>query len=316
MLEAACPLSLNGDRVKDILSLKLYARVARLGSFSAAARESGMSQPQVSRIIADLENELGARLLTRSTRAVVLTEAGAGFLARIEPILLALEEAEHSVRDCGELRGTLRMSMPTSVGTKVVIPLLQPFAERHPDLRIEVHLGDRMQDLVKDAVDVAIRLGRLPDSTATATLITKVTRVVVASPRYLAQHGTPAAPEDLTRHRIVGGPASMVPNAWRFRRQEQEIAVELESHFHTTENEGAVAAAAAGLGITSTSEWAASPELRDGRLVRVLADWPMAGIPAHASFPMARDTRAAGRAVIDYLIAELRRDQAAADTPE
>ena len=292
--------------MKDILSLKLYARVARLGSFSAAARESGMSQPQVSRIIADLESELGARLLTRSTRAVVLTEAGAGFLARIEPILLALEEAEQSVRDGETLRGTLRMSMPTSIGTRVVIPLLQPFAQRHPDLRMEVHLGDRMQDLVKDAVDVAIRLGRLPDSTATATLITKVTRVIVAAPSYLAQHGTPQAPEDLTRHRIVNGPASMVPNAWRFKHQGQEIVVELESHFPTTENEGAVAAAAAGLGHPSTSEWAASHELRDGRLVRVLADWPMAGIPAHAYFPMGRDTRAAGRAVIDYLIAELR----------
>lgn len=300
--------------MKDLLSLRLYARVARLGSFSAAAREVGMSQPQVSRIIADLESDLGARLLTRSTRAVVLTEAGSGFLARIEPILLALEEAEQSVRDGETLRGTLRMSMPTSVGTKVVIPLLQPFAQRHPDLRMEVHLGDRMQDLVKDAVDVAIRLGRLPDSTATSTLIMNVTRVIVASPRYLAQHAAPRTPQELRRHRIVSGPASRVPNAWRFRHEGQEVAIELESHFHTTENEGAIIAAVAGLGITSTSEWAAGPELHDGRLVRLLADWPMAGIPAHAYFPMGRDTRAAGRALIDYLVAALRqgRDRPAA----
>ena len=105
--------------MKDIFALKLYTRVARLGSFSAAARECGLSQSQASRIIADLETDLGTRLLSRSTRAVVPTEAGAEFLARMEPILAALDEAEHSVREGGELRGLLRMSMPTSFGIRV-----------------------------------------------------------------------------------------------------------------------------------------------------------------------------------------------------
>ena len=108
--------------MKDIFALKLYTRVARLGSFSAAARECGLSQSQASRIIADLETELGTRLLTRTTRAVVPTQAGAEFLARMEPILLALDEAEHSVSEGGKLRGLLRMSMPTSFGIRDVIP--------------------------------------------------------------------------------------------------------------------------------------------------------------------------------------------------
>src|SRR3984957_18959675 len=147
--------------MKDVIALRLYTRVARLGSFSAAARECGLSQSQVSRIVADLEAELGVRLLSRTTRAVVPTEAGAKFLARTEPILAALEEAEHSVREGGELRGMLRISMPTSFGIRDVIPRLSGFTALHPNLHINLLLEDRRQDLVRDAVDVAIRLGRL-----------------------------------------------------------------------------------------------------------------------------------------------------------
>ena len=132
--------------IKDNLTLRLYTRVARLGSFSAAARECGLSQSQVSRIVADLEAELGVRLLSRTTRTVVPTEAGGEFLARIEPILAALDEAEHSVREGGELRGLLRMSMPTSFGIRDVIPRLASFAQRHPNLHIQLQLGDRQWD--------------------------------------------------------------------------------------------------------------------------------------------------------------------------
>lgn len=294
--------------IKDNFALRLYARVSRLGSFSAAARECGLSQSQASRIVADLETELGVRLLSRTTRAVVPTEAGGEFLARIEPILAALDEAEHSVREGGELRGLLRMSMPTSFGIRDVIPRLAPFADRHPQLHIQLQLGDRRQDLVRDAVDVAIRLGRLPDSTATAKLIATIPRVVVASPDYLARHGFPETPEDLVRHRIVGGTASAVPTAWRFERKGEESVIKLEPHFSTDENEGAVAAAAAGFGITSTSGWACRRELENGTLVRVLPEWTLAGIPTHAYFPMGKATRAAARAAIDHLAASFQRE--------
>jgi DNA-binding transcriptional LysR family regulator len=297
--------------VKDILSLKLYTRVARLGSFSAAARECGLSQSQVSRIIADLESDLGVRLLTRTTRAVVLTDAGAEFLSRIDPILLALDEAEQSVRESSDLRGVLRMSMPASVAVREVIPRLTTFAARHPKLHIQILLGDRFQDLIKEAVDVAIRLGRLFDSSATATTIAQIPRVVVASRGYVELNGAPATPDALTRHRIVGGPASVVPSAWKFERAGREVVVDLEPHFSTDENEGAVAAATAGLGITSTSEWACRRELADGSLVRLLVDWKTADIPAYAYFPMGRATRAAGRAVVEHLMADFRRDQLA-----
>jgi DNA-binding transcriptional LysR family regulator len=294
--------------IKDNLALRLYARVARLGSFSAAARECGLSQSQASRIVADLEAELGVRLLSRTTRAVVPTDVGGEFLARIEPILANLDEAEQSVREGGELRGLLRMSMPTSFGIRDVIPRLAAFTDRHPRLRIQLQLGDRRHDLVREAVDVAIRLGRLSDSTATAKLIAMIPRVAVASPEYLARNGAPETPDDLVRHRIVAGPAAAVPTAWRFERHGQQSEIELEAHFSTDENEGAIAAAAAGLGITSTSFWACRRELEAGGLVRLLPEWTLSGIPVHAYFPMGRATRSAARAAIDHLVAAFRRD--------
>jgi DNA-binding transcriptional LysR family regulator len=288
--------------MKDILSLKLYTRVARLGSFSAAARECGLSQSKVSRIIAELEASLGARLLSRTTRAVVLTEAGAEFLARMEPILAALDDAEHSVREGSDLRGLLRMSMPTSFGIREAIPRLAAFAAKHPNLHLQILLEDRRQDLVRDAVDVAIRLGRLVDSTATVKLIATIPRVVVASPDYLARHGLPATPNDLVQHRIVGGTAAAVPTAWTFELEGKELEMQLEPCFSTNENEGSIAAAAAGFGITSTSGWACRRELADGSLVRLFSDWKMVGIPVHAYFPMGRATRAAARAAVDHLV--------------
>jgi DNA-binding transcriptional LysR family regulator len=294
--------------IKDNLALRLYTRVARLGSFSAAARECGLSQSQASRIVADLEAELGVRLLSRTTRAVVPTDVGGEFLARIEPILADLDEAEHSVREGGELRGLLRMSMPTSFGIRDVIPRLAAFADRHPRLRILFQLGDRRHDLVREAVDVAIRLGRLSDSTATAKLIAMIPRVAVASPAYLARNGAPETPDDLVRHRIVAGPAAAVPTAWRFERHGQQSEIRLDAHFSTDENEGAIAAASAGFGITSTSFWACRRELEAGALVRLLPEWTLAGIPVHAYFPMGRATRAAARAAIDHLMVAFRRD--------
>lgn len=295
--------------MKNFSALRLYTRVARLGSFSAAARECGLSQPQASRTVADLEAELGVRLLSRTTRAVVPTEAGAAFLARIEPLLVALEEAENDLREDGVFRGLLRMSMPTSFGVRNVVPHLAGFAERHPNLRIQIQLADRRQDLVREAVDVAFRLGRLIDSGATARRVATIPRLVVASPGYLAAHGSPAEPDDLTGHRIVGGTASAVPAAWAFERDGRRVKPELEPHFATDDNEGAIAAAAAGLGVTSTSGWACRRELESGQLVRLLQDWSLEPIPVHAYFPLGRDTRAAARAAVEHLAAGFREEE-------
>jgi DNA-binding transcriptional LysR family regulator len=293
--------------VKDILSLKIYARVAHLGSFSAAAREFGLAQSQVSRMVADLEAGLGAKLLSRSTRAVVLTEAGAEFLARMEPILAALEDAANSVRESGELRGLLRVGMTTTMGLRMVMPRLAPFTERHPNLHVELLLDDKWQDMVREAVDVGIRVGNLPDGTGTSKFITTMPRVIVGSPSYFDRAGMPLVPEDLSRHRIVGGPAATRATSWQFEREGRKVAVELQPNISTNTIAGAIACATGGLGITSAPVWGCQDELDRGALVPVLADWKTTGLPVHAYFPLGRSTRKVARAFVEFISDELRK---------
>ena len=291
--------------MKDILTFRLYTRVARLGSFSAAARESGLAQSQVSRMVAELEASLGARLLSRTTRAVLPTEAGLEFLARMEPILAAIEDAENSVRETGELRGVLRVGMPSTLAIRVVIPRLSVFTGRHPSLQVELMLDDKRQDMVREAVDVGIRVGPLPDLSGTARLIGKMHRVVVASPAYLAGHGTPLRPEDLVGHRIVRGPAGMTVTSWQFERDGESTSIDVQPNVSTNDTEGALAAAVAGLGITSTTSWACRREFESGALVQLFPAWKMADLPVHAYFPLGRATRMAARTFVDFIAAEL-----------
>lgn len=294
--------------MKDILAFRLYTRVARLGSFSAAARESGLAQSQVSRMVAELEASLGARLLSRTTRAVLPTEAGLEFLARMEPILAAIEDAENSVRETGELRGVLRVGMPSTLAIRVVIPRLSIFTERHPLLQVELLLDDKRQDMVREAVDVGIRVGPLPDSGGTARLIGTMHRVIVASPAYLARCGTPGRPEDLAGHRIVRGPAAMAVTSWQFERAGESISIDVQPNLSTNDTEGALAAAAGGLGITSTTSWACRREFANGTLTRLLPEWTMVDLPVHAYFPLGRATRMAARTFVDFIAAELEAD--------
>src|SRR5271169_2001681 len=168
-----------------LLALRTFVRAAHSGNFSRAGRELGLSQPSVSRILAQLEKEVGAALLVRTTRAVTLTDAGADYLARIEPLLSALEEADHAARGTGELRGVLRIALSSSFGVREVIPRLPEFLERHPALRIDLSVSDARQDLVVDGVDVALRLGLLANSAATARKLAQAPCLLVASPVYL-----------------------------------------------------------------------------------------------------------------------------------
>lgn len=286
----------------DMAQLKIYSRVARLKSFSGAARELSLSQSQASRAVADLEAELGVLLLARTTRMVVPTEAGAEYLVRIEAILDQLDEAEQSVRQ-DELRGVLRIGMPTSAAVREIIPRLPRFTEQHPKLELQIILGDQRQDLLRDAVDVAIRIGTLPDSNATATarLLTTYPRVIVAAPSYLERCGTPLTPAELSGYRIIHGPAGSVETAWTFSRTSNSETVTLKPVISFSDNEGAVAAATAGMGIISTGYWVCRQELSEGRLVRLLTDWNTVPTRVHAYFPLGKATRFAARAFVAFL---------------
>lgn len=283
-----------------LAALRLFARVARRGSFTAAGRELGIPQPTVSRIIATLEREIGTALFVRTTRAVAPTEAGLDYLQRIEPILAALEEAEHAIRGTGELRGLLRVGVSSSLATRVVAPALPAFATRHPGLRIELATSDVRQDLVGEGVDVALRFGSLPDSTAVARRLARFPRLAAASPRYLDGAPPLACPADLAAHDVIVGP-SLAGQAWSFSRNGKVVSVRVEGRVVTNSNEVAVAAAVAGLGIVSASRLGLTAELAAGSLVPVLPDWDMGTVDLSAVFPAHGATRPAARAFADFL---------------
>jgi DNA-binding transcriptional LysR family regulator len=291
--------------MSDRLSaLRLFVRVARTGNFSRAAREVGLSQPTASRIIAMLEKEIGALLLTRSTRALALTEAGAEYLARVELALAALDEADHAARGTGELRGVLRVAASSSFTVHALIPRLDDFLRRHPKLRLMLLINDQRQALISEGVDVAFRFGPLADSNATARRLGSIQRVLVASPAYLRRTGRPKVPADLNSHAIVVGP--MGSDRWTFEKGGRQVSLRLEGRVVVSANEGAVAAAVAGLGIASTGIIASRKELANRALVRVLPDWQMGSVDVHAVFPAGRATKAAARALADHMLGAFR----------
>jgi DNA-binding transcriptional LysR family regulator len=290
-----------------LLALRLFVRVARTGSFSAAARELDLSQPSVSRIIAALEKDVGAALVTRTTRAVTLTEAGSHYLGQVEAILASLDEADHAARGSRELRGSLRVAMSASFGVREVIPVLPGFLARHPGLNVSLLLSDQRQDTVKEGADVALRLGALADSSATARLIGRTRRLVAASPGYLAARGTPATPAELAAHAAIVGPAGTNAGTWSFEKDGQRVSVRIDNRLTVSVNEAAVAAAVAGIGVVTTALWGCRAELASGALVRLLPDWQMGDVEVHGMFTPGRPPKPSARAFVEYLIAELRR---------
>jgi DNA-binding transcriptional LysR family regulator len=291
-----------------LFALRLFARVARTGSFSAAGRELKIPQSSASRTIATLEQEIGVALLVRTTRAVTLTDAGSDFLARIEPVLAALDEAEHAARGTGELRGTLRIGLGTNFAVREVIPRLSAFMSRHPALKIDLMMGDRRQDLVAEGVDVALRAGPLADSTATVRRLLTWPRVLAASPAYLDTAGVPCAPADLAGHAIILGPASL-DGRWSFRKDGAVTSLQVEGRLAARASLGAIAAAVSGLGIVMTTFGACRLELESGELVRLLPEWDAGTVELNAVFASGRAAKPSARAFVDYLIAALREDE-------
>lgn len=283
-----------------LFTLRLFVRVARKGSFSAAGRELKIPQPTVSRLIATLEKDIGAALLTRTTRAVTLTEAGTDFLARVEPVLDALDDAEHAARGGGRLRGVLRVGVSSSMAIRGLMPHLQAFLDQHPELRIELLLDDLRQNLVAEGVDVGLRFGPLPDSSATAQRLGAAERVIAASPDYLRRAGTPRTPAELAQHSVIAGPGRLA-HAWSFARDGKTLSVRVDGQLSVSVNEVSTAAALAGIGIASMTLGACLKELQEGSLVRLLPDWSMGDIELHAVFPAGRAAKPAARAFADHV---------------
>ncbi|CAN7755447.1 LysR family transcriptional regulator [Rhizobium sp. LjRoot258] len=289
-----------------LTALKLFARAGRVGSFSSAGRELGLSQPSTSRLIAALEAEVGVTLFSRTTRAVTLTDAGATYLTRVEAILAALDEADHEARGTGELRGVLRVGTSSSFVIREIIPRLPKFLSAHPALRVELLSNDRYQDLVTEGIDVAFRFGSLPDSSAAVRKVIDAPRILAATPFYLKEHGTPLMPSDLAHHSVIISPAHPSPT-FSFRKDGRVASVRVESQLAVTITEGATAGAKAGLGIVASSLHSVRNELECGALVRILSDWDFGSMEVNALFVSGKTIKPAARAFTDFLVAELRR---------
>ncbi|GJD53044.1 Glycine cleavage system transcriptional activator [Methylobacterium crusticola] len=286
-------------------ALRLFVEIARTGSFSKGARALKLSQPTASRIIALLEEQLGTTLFSRSTRALTLTEPGCAYLARVQPILASLDEADDAVRGSDDLRGTLRVAVSSIFASRAIVPRLGAFVARHPNLRIELTIDDRRQDLIQEGIDVAIRFGRLPDSSAIARLVGRWPLIVAAAPAYLEAHGIPETPDDLANHTFVlAGPVA--GKELLFHQGDRHVKVQPRGQVAIDGAEVAVSAVRAGLGIAVASLPSFSEDLDTGNLVQLLSDWTLADIEAHALFASGQAAKPGARAFVDHLVEVLR----------
>lgn len=259
----------------ELAAADAFLHVVRARSFTRAAKALGKSASTVSRAVADLEARLGAQLLARTTRRLHLTEAGTLYATHAERLLAMRRAAHDAVTELvgGIPRGHLRVSMPVSVGERLVGPHLPEFRRRYPELRLELDLSDRNVPLVAGGFDLAIRAGRLQDSSLRAQLIRRVPVRLVASPAYLREHGAPERPRDLASHPCITIGSLPGPSEWAFYRDGEVETVEIAGIVHTTSPPLACQIAVAGQGLVRVSEWVIQEELRRGELVEVMTAW-------------------------------------------
>jgi DNA-binding transcriptional LysR family regulator len=288
-----------------LLELTAFVRAAEPGSFSRVAREFGVSQPSVSRMVASLEARLGVKLLLRTTRQVSPTDAGAVLLERARQVLGDLDDAENAARGVDSLRGALRVAMPGAFGTREIIPRLPGFLTQHPQLRVELLISDRTDDLVAEGADMALRLGRLADSGFGARLLATASRFAVAAPAYLAQRGHPRTLADLSGHDCIVGPGFSGRRGWSFKRSGAVTSLAVEGRVEVASAEGVIACVKAGLGIAVASQWMCRAELATGELVPILHDYQLEPVDVHAVYPGGRRPSIKVRAFSDYLAAQL-----------
>lgn len=274
-------------------AMTTFVRVVDTGSFSAAARQLNVGQPAVSKTIAQLENRLQVTLLTRSTHGLTPTEAGQLYYERARSAVQEADEAELAARGAGAgLSGRLRVSAATTFARLHIMPALPRFLEAHPDLDIDVILDDRMIDLVAEGIDVSLRMGALPDSSAVARKLASGPRSVIATPTYLARAGEPATPAELAGHEAIQTQPS---NVWAFTHDGAQMSVAVRGRVRVSAAEGIRAAVLADLGLTIASDWMFWNELADGHVRRVLSRWSLPPIDLWAVFPSGRMPSAKAR---------------------
>lgn len=285
-----------------LVAMKQFATVVETGSFSAAARRLNMGQPAVSKAIANLEEYLGVRLLTRTTRAQHLTEAGQRYYERARVVLDEADEAESAAREAAtSLAGRLRLAAPPTYAALHILPRLSEFLDTHPDLSIDLILDDRWVDLIEQGVDLAIRLGKPADSSLVARRLGSSQRLLVASSAYLDRMGAPKTPEDLLAHRVVAYSQFEGATAWSLTRGTAAVSIAVQPTLRVSAAEGMRSCILSGLGIGMGSRLMFTPELAAGTVRPVLTEWSMSTLDVWAMFPSGRKSSRRARAFVDWL---------------
>ena len=284
-------------------SIEAFVRVAETQSFSQGAQRLGKSKSLISRQITQLETELGVRLFQRTTRSLTLTEAGRGFFERSQRILSDVEEATLSVSRLQLTpRGCLRINAPMSFGFLHLAPALPDFLAAYPEIEVDMVMNDRMVDLIDEGFDVAVRIGKLTDSSLIAKRLTPIRLVTCASPAYLARAGVPRSPDDLAYHQCLINSNVHATNEWRFVRPDGSPWLQnVHGPLRINNGDALKAAAITGLGLTMLPSFIVGDALKDGRLVPVLDRFVPQDVALNAVYPHSRLLSPKVRAFVDFL---------------
>jgi DNA-binding transcriptional LysR family regulator len=286
------------NKFQDILA---FVRVAELGSFTAAARTLSFSTSAVTKSVTRLEEDLGAQLMHRTTRRMHLTEYGSEFYERCRQILKDMDDAEAAVRERSIApSGLVRIALPPSFGRRTVIPALQSFYKRYPDVVLELCLKHQTANPIDGGYDLVVHSGRLADSRLINRILVRGTQKTVASPAYLEQHGRPETPADLLSHNcIVGGFGAN----WHFKGEgSDDQVVRVSGSLVTDSGDILREAAVAGIGISQATWWIFRDDLESGALVTLLDEYEIEADPISIVFPAHRRTPVKVRAVVDFLL--------------
>lgn len=287
-----------------LAAIQVFAQVVESGSFAKAADRLGLSTSAASRQVAELETHLQTRLLNRTTRRVSLTESGQQFYERAVQLMTDLAEAEQEASSAAVVpRGTIRLTTSVNFGVRHVAPAIAEFLERHPEVRFDVSLSDRVVDLVEEGLDLAIRIGPPGADNLVARKLGETRMVPCASPGYLAKHKAPKTPEDLAQHNCFTYEYVSPRHVWRFRdRSGAERAVRVAGRLHSNNGDLLAEVAARGAGIVFEPAFIVGPEVRAGRLVPLLQDFEPLPVPIYALYPSRKHLSAKVRRFVEFLI--------------
>jgi DNA-binding transcriptional LysR family regulator len=280
----------------------IFMRVVERGSFSAVAREIGLSQPTISKQIGALEKRLGGRLFARSTRQLCLTDEGQRYYEHCRQILAAVDNAEHSFQTGQErIAGPLRIASSGSFGRIQIAPRLHGFLQQNPNVSIDLQLNDENVDLVSEGIDVAVRIGQLKDSSLVARQIGLTRRRVFAAPTYLEQYGVPVTPDELSDHNCLVFNQLEHFDSWSFEHCGKWSSVQVKGNVRSNNSESIRQMVLSGLGISLSPSWLFREDLQAGRALALLEGYTPSSLPIHAVSPPDRRQSARVRAFTDYL---------------